>query len=217
MTDFNTQPQPRTFAPSKEDVLQNLQYFFGAPVSPEKLKDYSEHHAVTHHFPGLNSNHSQSNHSHVHLFFAMALIAPLLCARRRVHWPEHQCAQLLNSLFLQARIAHCALLITLCSTVAEIRDTLNNLILNSPQTWQTSVRVNHISIHGYLYPEPRIDFTIFLFYIPGRPALLSDPGHCRRVGRVSRAPSTPPPTLLTTNLAHHLHSRVCTGSASMCA
>ena len=46
-TAFNTQPQPRTFAPSKEDVLQNLQYFFGAPVSPEKLKDYSEHHAVT--------------------------------------------------------------------------------------------------------------------------------------------------------------------------
>ena len=62
---FNTHPQPRTFAPSKEvtltplltltltltprpnananpntdqDVLQNLQYFFGAPVSPEKLK-----------------------------------------------------------------------------------------------------------------------------------------------------------------------------------
>ena len=44
---FNTHPQPRTFAPSKEDVLQNLQYFFGAPVSPEKLTDYSEHHAMT--------------------------------------------------------------------------------------------------------------------------------------------------------------------------
>ena len=53
MTDqFNTHPQPRTFAPSKEDVLQNLMYFFGAPVSPEKLKDYSEHHAMTYHFPG---------------------------------------------------------------------------------------------------------------------------------------------------------------------
>ena len=39
MTDFNNHPQPRTFAPSKEDVLQNLQYFFGAPVAPEKLKD----------------------------------------------------------------------------------------------------------------------------------------------------------------------------------
>ena len=47
MTDFNNHPQPRTFAPSKEDVLQNLQYFFGAPVAPEKLKDYSEHHAMT--------------------------------------------------------------------------------------------------------------------------------------------------------------------------
>tara|TARA_B100000787_G_scaffold72402_1_gene53238 strand:+ start:1959 stop:2129 length:171 start_codon:yes stop_codon:yes gene_type:complete len=52
MTEFNTHPQPRTFAPSKEDVLQNLQYFFGAPVAPEKLKDYSEHHAMTYHFPG---------------------------------------------------------------------------------------------------------------------------------------------------------------------
>lgn len=47
MTEFNSHPQPRTFAPSKEDVLQNLQYFFGAPVAPEKLKDYSEHHAMT--------------------------------------------------------------------------------------------------------------------------------------------------------------------------
>jgi len=55
MTDFNTHPQPRTFAPSKEDVLQNLQYFFGAPVAPEKLKDYSEHHAMTC-APSLPSN-----------------------------------------------------------------------------------------------------------------------------------------------------------------
>ena len=47
MASFKETPQPRTFAPSKEDVLQNLQYFFGAPVSPEKLKDYSEHHAMT--------------------------------------------------------------------------------------------------------------------------------------------------------------------------
>ena len=52
MATFKETPQPRTFAPSKEDVLQNLQYFFGAPVSPEKLKDYSEHHAMTYHFPG---------------------------------------------------------------------------------------------------------------------------------------------------------------------
>jgi len=45
--------QPKTFAPSREDVLTTLSYFFGPPVSPEKLKDYSEHHAQTYHFPGL--------------------------------------------------------------------------------------------------------------------------------------------------------------------
>jgi hypothetical protein len=38
--------QPKTIAPSKEDVLHNLMYFFGAPVSPEKLHDYEEHHAM---------------------------------------------------------------------------------------------------------------------------------------------------------------------------
>ena len=40
-------PQPATFAPSRSDILQTLQFFFGAPVSPEKLKDYQEHHAAT--------------------------------------------------------------------------------------------------------------------------------------------------------------------------
>ena len=51
-TAFNEHPQPRTFAPSKEDVLQNLQYFFGAPVSPEKLKDYVRCHAP---FPRIDA------------------------------------------------------------------------------------------------------------------------------------------------------------------
>lgn len=31
-------PQPKSFAPSREDVLNTLAFFFGAPVSPEKLK-----------------------------------------------------------------------------------------------------------------------------------------------------------------------------------
>ena len=34
-----TDPHPSSRA--AQDVLQNLQYFFGAPVSPEKLKDVS--------------------------------------------------------------------------------------------------------------------------------------------------------------------------------
>ena len=40
-------PQPNTFARSKDDVLQALSFYFGQPVSPEKLKDYNEHHAAT--------------------------------------------------------------------------------------------------------------------------------------------------------------------------
>ena len=51
MDSFNQAPQPKTFAPSREDILQTLAYFFGAPVSPEKLKNYEEHHAMTYHFP----------------------------------------------------------------------------------------------------------------------------------------------------------------------
>jgi hypothetical protein len=34
--------QPRTFAPSKEAVLENLSFFFGEPAVPEKLRDYKQ-------------------------------------------------------------------------------------------------------------------------------------------------------------------------------
>lgn len=51
-TSTNQLPAPRTFAPSREDVLSTLGFFFGDPAVPEKLKDYSEHHAMTFHFPG---------------------------------------------------------------------------------------------------------------------------------------------------------------------
>lgn len=40
-------PQPATFAPSREDILSTLSFFFGDPASPEKLRDYSEHQAAT--------------------------------------------------------------------------------------------------------------------------------------------------------------------------
>ena len=34
-----TAPAPRLMAPSRDDVLSNLSFFFGEPVSPEKLKE----------------------------------------------------------------------------------------------------------------------------------------------------------------------------------
>ena len=46
--------QPRTIGYSANDVMENLMYFFGTPAAPEKLKDYSEHHALTGHFPGVS-------------------------------------------------------------------------------------------------------------------------------------------------------------------
>ena len=54
-TVIQTLPQPKTFAPSREDVLSSLAFFFGDPATPEKLKDYSEHHAMTYHFPGAHA------------------------------------------------------------------------------------------------------------------------------------------------------------------
>ena len=98
--EFQTHPQPRTFAPSKEDVLQNLMYFFGAPVSPEKLKDYSEHHVSA----------ATRTHTHAYRMFITACsclrltaCVPVValtghdlplprCARARA-WPPHSRAR----------------------------------------------------------------------------------------------------------------------------
>tara|TARA_B100001057_G_scaffold500402_1_gene615248 strand:+ start:10352 stop:10729 length:378 start_codon:yes stop_codon:yes gene_type:complete len=124
MADFKEMPQPKTFAPSKEDVLQNLQYFFGAPVSPEKLKDYSEHHAMTYHFPDAYAGQN-----------------------------------------------------------TKIRDTLNNLILKSPQNWrecrplENAARPRTRALTRRPLPVPRRDER--------RAALLPNSGHCRRMGRGS--------------------------------
>ena len=128
MTDqFNTQPQPRTFAPSKEDVLQNLQYVFGAPVSPEKLKDYSEHHAVTHHFPDayIGQNVRMANQT-----------CPVACIAR----------------FAQ------------------------------PLTHRLLPRVTDQDPGHPQQPDPQLAADVA---DERRPALLSDPGHCRRMGRGS--------------------------------
>lgn len=53
-------PAPKTFAPSREDVLSTLGFFFGDPAVPEKLKDYSEHHAMT--YRACHSRRSHYSH-----------------------------------------------------------------------------------------------------------------------------------------------------------
>ena len=71
-------PQHATFAHSKEDVLNALSFYFGQPVSPEKLKDYSEHHAATCTLPLL----SRSSPAPLPLpFFTTPTIATRGCAQ----------------------------------------------------------------------------------------------------------------------------------------
>jgi hypothetical protein len=96
-------PQLATFAPSREDVLSTLAYFFGAPASPEKLKDYSEHHAATYHFPDAFSG-----------------------------------------------------------TNVKLRDTLNNLVLRSPQNWQTSVGLPFLQINNTTVEWDEVHFDVRL-------------------------------------------------------
>lgn len=96
-------PAPKTFAPSREDVLSSLSFFFGDPAVPEKLRDYSEHHAMTYHFP--DAYYGQNN---------------------------------------------------------RIRDTLNNLVLRSPQEWQTTVALPFVQIQGTTVEWDELRFDVRL-------------------------------------------------------
>jgi len=96
-------PAPKTFAPSREDVLSSLAFFFGDPAVPEKLRDYSEHHAMTYHFP--DAYYGQNT---------------------------------------------------------RIRDTLSNLVLKSPQEWQTSVALPFVQITGTTVEWDELRFDVRL-------------------------------------------------------
>ena len=123
-------PAPRTFAPSRDDVLSNLSFFFGDPAVPvrskspkpqppnpnwlgrspslrskspkprvpfsqEKLRDYSEHHATSYHFPGEKKTHTRTHHTKLHTraralsgdyFYQICIFVVFF---RCILWPEH--------------------------------------------------------------------------------------------------------------------------------
>ena len=117
---FNTHPQPRTFAPSKEDVLQNLQYFFGAPVSrrssrttrssaPRRAANATlrtqthpvvclravRSHAVTYHFPdayGQNTNVRRRSRHPLPAPCRSRFVPLLSCSPRHAQQPHPQVA-----------------------------------------------------------------------------------------------------------------------------
>ena len=125
-------PAPKTFAPSREDILSNLAFFFGDPAVPEKLRDYSEHHAMTYHFPVSSAPLTPPCPIHARAHAHGVCIVPT----GRVLRPEHQCEHAVE----YAPRTPCKRALTRRAVLlAEIRETLSNLILKSPQEWQTSV------------------------------------------------------------------------------
>ena len=126
-------PQPATFAPSREDVLSTLAFFFGDPASPEKLRDYSEHQAAT----CTLRNRISPFLSHT---FPLRVHSPtlfsLVCSD---HFPDAFYGQ--NN---------------------RIRDTLNNLILKSPQEWQTTVALPFVKIEGTTVEWDELHFDVRL-------------------------------------------------------
>ena len=44
---FKPYHQLATFMPSKNDIVNTLEFFFGKPAQPEKLENFNEHHAAT--------------------------------------------------------------------------------------------------------------------------------------------------------------------------
>jgi hypothetical protein len=145
-------PQPRTFAPSKNDVLANLMYFFGQPVSPEKLADYTEHHAM-YVLRACARRRLRLSRCPV------ACAGPTTCptptwVRTRTQPPESaESYPLVHTpcLCLQT-MTDCVFLSII--VFSKIRDTLNNLILKSPQSWQTSVGLPFFSITGTVRAGP---------------------------------------------------------------
>lgn len=115
-------------------------------MSPEKLKDYSEHHVRT----AVLQPHTRPSRAH--------WLCALLAQAMTYHFPDAYAGQNVSNAAQTARPRpHCSRLVS-CRTQTKIRDTLNNLILKSPQNWQTSVGLPFFQIEGTVVewgPQPR--------------------------------------------------------------
>jgi len=98
---FPDQGQFSTFAPSKEDIMGALEFFFGKPAQPDKIHDFANHHQLTEHLPDIY------NGSNVHL-----------------------------------------------------KETINNLILMSPENWQTTAALPFLQVDGVTVSWDSIHFDV---------------------------------------------------------
>lgn len=197
-------PQPNTFARSKDDVLQALSFYFGQPVSPEKLKDYNEHHAAT------CTRLSQSTANDLRTpaqRLTVCFILVLLQITFPVHLQQLEHESLQNRLqrryvassfvgilaplllfthssanlqYFQASSSPCALPpCPLCADAyigqnTQLRDTINNLVEKSPQTWHTTIGLPFRRIEGTVVEWDEISFDVRLMQrVPVRSCELS--------------------------------------------
>jgi len=131
----NELPAPRTIAASKADVLSNLAFFFGDPVVPERLRDYSEHHAMTFHFPdacALLPRHSRCHtnaHAGVHPCRAQTMARTQRYVRRSTTCAPPPCPPIC------------------LAPLSSLLPCLGS-ILKSPQEWHTQVALPFVKIVG---------------------------------------------------------------------
>ena len=80
------------------------------------MRDYSEHHAATYHFPGEEPPPRPPPHT----MYMSALLTTTSSMRTDAYYGQN----------------------------TKIRDTLNNLLLKSPQNWQTTIGLPFFRIEG---------------------------------------------------------------------
>ena len=146
-------PAPKTFAPSREDVLSTLSFFFGDPYAKARF-DCTRAPAL----PCVLSCH----------VLVSAGPFPRSCATT----PSiTRCAQ---PFLCVPSIAVCSLTLHVCAhrtyhfpdafygQNTKLRETLNNLILKSPQDWPTGVGLPFVRIQGTNVEWDELKFDVRL-------------------------------------------------------
>lgn len=139
-------PAHKTFQASRDDVLTNLAFFLGDPVSPEKLKARGR-------YACLSTEPTASSHRRLVSLLTLLFTGLFrgacsdLSLSGRLLRPKHVSAPASNPCTAPARQR--------ANTPpsgnrvrSKIRETLNSLILKTPDSWQTSVGLPFVQITG---------------------------------------------------------------------
>ena len=195
MTDFNNHPQPRTFAPSKEvrarpSPRRQPPPVLTPPLVPRRMSFRTC--STSSVLPCPQKRHAPRLLRPRPARRALTFSRPLTCAAQGLQRaPRHDlCAE------YEPKQPRTLLTSTLCLCAdhfpdayagqnTKIRDTLNNLILKSPQNWQTSVGLPFFQIEGTVVEWDEVKFD-------GMPLAACARGHERLLTPAPLALRSPP-------------------------